>query len=287
MGDAGLAQAPEQRPHTAGGAVRPAVGEVAKQGAAAPQHQQRVLLRGRPGADHLVGQHAGPLDEERQEGLVLDLRQQPERDRGSGVAKPDPAPHRDDQPGVLGIAPVDLDQQRVAGRVGGVHQEDAVGLAVRRTDRCRRDADALERQLDIGQARPAPRGSEGEVHDGCRHDRDQPGRNDGRRKPAPERQPHGRQYEQPMPETPRRLAQLRRGGEHRRRRHRESERRGPDLEATAAPAAAEKSARPATVSQDARQRGKTHHQHGRHHEVAHQHEPAPHRGGDHQRQRPG
>ncbi len=95
---------------------------------------------------------------------MLDLLEPAEAQRRSRLAVPDRAPQRREQRGVVGVAPVDLDDEGLTRLALGVHQELSSGLTVCGSERAGRNAQLGERALDRRETRTTGARTEHEVH---------------------------------------------------------------------------------------------------------------------------
>ena len=140
-------------------------------GPAAPrQHQQRVADLGLARGDDPVGGHAGLGGQQRQQRLAFDLLQPAEGDLVALRPVPDRSPERGREGGVVGVAAVDLHDERLAPLVDRVDDEHAGLLAGGGPEGAHGHAELGQRRLDVGQARPARTGPEHEVGGGRGHD---------------------------------------------------------------------------------------------------------------------
>ncbi len=131
------------------------------------EHEQGVIAGGRARRDDGVGQHPRLTCEQRQERLVLDLLEAAETHGRSRLAVPDRPPQRREQRGVVGVAPVDLDDERLTRLALGVHEELSSGLTVGGSERADRHPQLGERAPDRREARTTGARTEHEVHGRC------------------------------------------------------------------------------------------------------------------------
>ena len=127
------------------------------------QHDQRVLGLGRTGDHHARHGHAPGGGEQGDEALVLDLLLPGQR-HGRRTPVPDRPPHPRQELCVAGVAPVDLDHDGIAGRIGALDDEDAAGLAGRLVQVGRVEVDLTESRCDLAQGGAAHPRAEHQVH---------------------------------------------------------------------------------------------------------------------------
>ncbi len=164
MGDAGDVQPVDGVPYAGHGGKGPAVRRVLHWRTDGAQHEQDVVGRGGAGGHDSLGEHALLAGEQAEEGLMLDLWQAAEGGRRPGLSVPDRAPDRHEQLRVLGVTPVDLDDQRFAVVVLAVDEEDAGRLAVGDTERPHAHTQLFQGSGNVGQTRPAAARPEQQVH---------------------------------------------------------------------------------------------------------------------------
>ena len=139
---------------------------VGEHSAGAHEHEQGIVVGRRARCHDGVGANPGLCGQERQERLVLDLLVTPDAERRSGVPVPDGPPQRRQHGGVVGVAPVDLDDELLAVLAGGVDEEVPLLLSVGGTEPARAHTELGERGLDDVQAGTSSARSEREVHRG-------------------------------------------------------------------------------------------------------------------------
>ena len=100
--------------------------------------------------------------EERDERLVLGRLQAAESERHAAAAVPDASPEGGDELVVVGVAPVDLHEQRPAGIVDAAHVEDARDLLLGDLEPRGRHTELGESRLDVVEAGSPGRGATGE-----------------------------------------------------------------------------------------------------------------------------
>ncbi len=139
-----------------------------EQRAGTPQHEHRIVgVRG--SCDHdRVGGDTGLRGEQRQQGLVFDLTKSTEADGGAWLAEPDGSPHGRDERSIVGVAPVQLDDQVTAVGAAGGDGEVAGVLTVGGAEFGHLDLHVRQCEPDVVEARPPGARPDGQVHDRCR-----------------------------------------------------------------------------------------------------------------------
>ena len=129
-------------------------------------HEQRVALGGRPGRHHREHRDPGPLGQQGDEGLVLDLLAAAQRQVGGVAPVPQRGPGGGEQLAVPGVPAVDLHQQRApVWRLGGGDGHPA-GLQRRLPEPGRFHAQLGQGVGDLVKGEAARRGAEQQVDDG-------------------------------------------------------------------------------------------------------------------------
>ena len=183
--------------------------EVLERGRVAPQHEERVPRRRLGRDDHLAGGDPTLPREQRRERLVLDRLDPAEPEPLPVVAVEGGAPEALEQVRVVGVAAVDLDEQRAAVGCEPARDEDPGGLARGRLERLDRDAELLHRREDAIRL-GMPRGrAEGKPDHRGGHDADEEGGRDrARRHRLDERRGEDAREEDPAPRARQRPDQV-------------------------------------------------------------------------------
>jgi hypothetical protein len=154
-------------------------------------HQQRVALGCHPGRHDREHRDPGPLGQQGDEGLVLDLLAAAEREVGGVAPVPERGPGGGEQLAIPGVPAVDLHQQRaIAGRLGGGDRHPA-GLQWRLAQPGGVHAQVGQGVGDLVKGEPARRGAEQQVDDGGRSDPDRECRDHPDGQGGPQRDPGG------------------------------------------------------------------------------------------------
>ena len=153
------------------------------------QDEQRVAGRRLARGHDRARRHAGLGGEQRDERLVLDRLHAREPQPRAGALVPERAPELRQQLAVVGVAAVDLDEQRPSGRVLGPRDEGAGRLARGRLDACTAmPSSARSVRTSSGSGRPAEvPATASRSRRRPRRRRSRPGR---RREWPPRRRPH-------------------------------------------------------------------------------------------------
>ena len=177
-------------------------------------HQQRVALGRHPGRHHREHRDAGPLGQQRDERLVLDLLAAAQGKVRPVVPVPQRGPDGGEQLTVPGVPAVDLDQQRAPVRRLREGDGHAAGLQRRLAERGGVDTQLGQGAGDLVEGEPTRRGAEQQVDDGGRPDPD------GERHDHPDGEagPQGDPGRRPDPDHPpphvaERPRHVRRGGD--------------------------------------------------------------------------
>ena len=175
VGDSGRVEGAEQLPQLGDdGVVVERNVRLRNDRAAPPEDEQGVVLDRRAGGDDAVGGHARLSGKQCQKRLVLDLLEPSEPQRRSCFAVPDGAPQRRHQSGIVGVAPVHLDDEAFALAVRGIDHEEAGLLTIGRPEPGRRNPELGERRPDEGETGTPCARTKGEVGDRRGDDGDQP-----------------------------------------------------------------------------------------------------------------
>ena len=215
MGDSELAEELERLP---GAAEERVVEPVRPQGRERrcfpPEDEQRVVVDRRGRRHHLARREARVAGEQGHERLALRGVQAAPSPRQSAAAVPDRAPERGDDLGVVGVAAVDLHQQRAPVVVDASNVEDAADLALVHDERSGANAELGERRRDVAETRPTCRRAEREPDPGGGGDPDQHrGDRSGRRADPHHRSTEHAEGDDPATEPAQRTDDERREGD--------------------------------------------------------------------------
>ena len=136
-----------------------------EQRAVAAQHQHCVVGGGGSRGHDCIGGDAGLRGEQCHQCLVFDLTEAAEPDGRAGAAQPDRAPHRRHQCGVVGIAPVQLDDQLTSVSPSSGHREETGVLSVGRSQLGDVDLHVGQGEPHVVEARSTGARPDDQMHD--------------------------------------------------------------------------------------------------------------------------
>ena len=152
-------------------------------------HQQPVALRGHPGRHHREHPDPGPLGQQGDEGLMLDLGPAAQRQVGRVAPVPQRRPGGGQQLAVPGVPAIDLDQQRAPARPLGGDDRSTAGRQRRLVEPRSVDTQLGQGVGDLGEGEAARRRAEQQMDDGRRPDPDGEGRDHPDGEGGPQRHP--------------------------------------------------------------------------------------------------